>query len=454
MGSALALNLADNGFRVAVSNREHDRIGAFVALAGDLAENIEPHDDLEQLVAALPRPRTVLFMVPSGAIMDDLIASTRHLFDDGDTIIDAGNADYHDTRRRAAALEPTGLHFVGMGVSGGEEGARRGPSMMVGGSDHSWQQLKPMARAIAADFNGDPCVAHVGPDGAGHFVKTVHNGIEYADMQMIAEVYGMLRDGAGMTATDISAIFEGWRSGPLSSFLTDITAHVLTVVDPETNGPLVDVIMDKAGQKGTGRWTAIEALKLGQSGTTIEAAVAARSWSAEKETRELAEPLLDMGVSSAEIPDESVLEKALLAGRILGHAQGFRILASASGDYGWQLDMPRIAEIWRAGCIIRSALLDDIAAAFRSAPPAGEMLLAPSMRARLADTIPALRQVVATAAMAGLPVPALAAALAFHDSMARGRGTANLTQAQRDYFGAHTFQRIDKEGVFHDLWKA
>lgn len=453
MGSALALNLAESGFRVAVANREAIRIPVFLADAGPLASQFDAFDTLEALVAALPRPRTVLFMVPSGAPMDDLIAATKHLFDEGDTIIDAGNSDFQDTRRREAALTAEGLNFIGMGVSGGEEGARHGPSMMVGGSAHSWTQFQPMAEAIAAKFEGVPCVAHVGPDGAGHFVKTVHNGIEYADMQMIAEVYGLLRDGQGWDASRIGQVFDSWRNGRLSSFLIDITAHVLQVTDSDTGAPLVDVIMDQAGQKGTGRWTAIEALKLGQSATTIEAAVAARSWSSEKATREAAEPLLDLAAGGAPEFAPVDLEHALLAGRILSHAQGFRILQAASDEYDWALDLPQISEIWRAGCIIRSALLDDISAAFRDSPPQGELILSKSMRDKLAVTVPALRRVVIGAVQAGLPVPSLASALAFYDTIRRGRGTTNLTQAQRDYFGAHTFKRLDRDGVFHDDWQ-
>ncbi|MFT4962064.1 MAG: 6-phosphogluconate dehydrogenase, partial [Paracoccaceae bacterium] len=321
MGSALALNFADQGYRVAVTNLEVSWLAPFINEATGLATLLIPSETLADFVSSIATPRVILFMIPSGAPMDGMIALVQPLLERGDTIIDAGNANFNDTRRRAAAFDGTGLHFVGMGVSGGEDGARHGPSMMVGGSDYSWQQLGPMVQAIAAQFKGDPCVAHVGPDGAGHFVKTVHNGIEYADMQMIAEVYGLLRDGSGWDAAQIGALFADWNNGPLASFLIEITGKALGVTDPETGAPMVDVILDKAGQKGTGRWTVIEALKLGQSASAIEAAVGARGWSSEKETRGVAADLLAASSMDVEMPGTDVLAQALLAGRILAHAQ-------------------------------------------------------------------------------------------------------------------------------------
>ena len=454
MGSALALNLAEKGFDVAVTNREADWIAGFLAEAGPLAGRLRGEAALADFVAAVARPRTLLFMIPSGAPMDAMIEAVLPLLDEGDTIIDGGNADFNDTRRRAAAFAGTGRHFVGMGVSGGAEGARHGPSLMVGGSDHSWAQLRPMAEAIAARFEGAPCVAHLGPDGAGHFVKTVHNGIEYADMQMLAEIYGLLRDGAGWPAGRIGKLFADWREGPLSSYLVEVSAAVLQAEDPATGGPVVDVIRDRAGQKGTGRWTVIEALKLGQSASAIEAAVGARAWSSEKPVRELAEPLLAAGALEVAVPGVDDLADAMLAGRILAHAQGFRVLAAASEAFGWGLDPARICEIWRAGCIIRSALLDDFAAAFRGELPGGELILAPGMRAELAARLPGLRRVVGWGVAAGIAVPSLSAGLAWYDTMRRGRGTANLIQAQRDFFGAHGFERLDAEGAHHGAWAA
>jgi 6-phosphogluconate dehydrogenase len=453
MGSALALNLAERGFTVAVTNREGGWIAPFVAGAGPLSERLVGMEDLASFVATIARPRNILMMISSGAPVDAMIAALLPLLEEGDTLIDGGNADFNDTRRRTAALKGTGVHFVGMGVSGGEEGARRGPSMMVGGSDHSWQHLRPMLEAIAARFGSDPCVAHVGSDGAGHFVKTVHNGIEYADMQMIAEVYGFLRDAGGQDATGIGALFAQWREGPLASYLVDVTATVLGHGDPETGAPLVDVIRDRAGQKGTGRWTLIEALKLGQSPSAIEAAVGARSWSSEQALRLRAEGLLPAGtIPPPDLPENDDLAAALLAGRILAHAQGFRLMAAASVEFGWQLDPARIAEIWRAGCIIRSALLDTFAEAFRAGPSEGELILAPEIAAFLEPALPGLRRVLAAAVATGVAMPALSAALAWYDTLRRGRGTANLIQAQRDFFGAHGFERLDREGSFHGDW--
>jgi 6-phosphogluconate dehydrogenase len=452
MGSALALNFADKGFDVAVTNREAEWIDGFIKEAGDLSAKLTGHVDLTDFVQAIKAPRTILFMIPSGKPMDMMIETITPLLGEGDTIIDGGNADFNETRRRSAALDGTGIHFVGMGVSGGEDGARYGPSMMVGGTVHSWTQLKPMAEAIAAKFEGDPCVDHLGPDGAGHFVKTVHNGIEYADMQMISEIYGLLRDQGGQAPAQIGQMFERWTKGPLSSYLIEITGAALQSTDSKTGKPMVDVILDKAGQKGTGRWTLIEALKLGVSANTVEAAVGARGWSSEKDMRVAAEPLLEKGVLSADLPSEDDLENAMLAGRILGHAQGFRILSSASEEFEWSLDMARISEIWRAGCIIRSRLLDEFAAAFRAELPFDHLILAPAMRKRLAGSISGLRRVVAASVLTGQPVPALSSALAWHDSMALGRGTANMIQSQRDFFGAHGFERVDSDGKHHGDW--
>ncbi|GAA6174567.1 NADP-dependent phosphogluconate dehydrogenase [Sulfitobacter pacificus] len=454
MGSALAMNLADKGFRVAVSNREADWITDFLTEAGPLAEQMVGEADLAAFVSAIARPRSILFMIPSGAPMDAMIAAITPFLEEGDTLIDGGNADFNDTRRRSQAFEGTGFHFVGMGVSGGEEGARHGPSMMVGGTAHSWTALRPMVEAIAARFQGEPCVDHLGPDGAGHFVKTVHNGIEYADMQMIAEVYGLLRDAGGQDAGAIGALFESWQAGPLSSYLIEVSAAALQTVDAQTGQPIVDVILDQAGQKGTGRWTLIEALKMGQSASTIEAAVGARGWSSEKPLRVAAEPLLPSGTVGTDLPSADDLERALLAGRILGHAQGFRILSAASEEFAWSLDLARISEIWRAGCIIRSSLLDDLAEAFRGDLPMGQLILAPRIIALLETSIPSLRRVAAAGASTGVALPALSAALAWYDSIRRGRGSANMIQAQRDFFGAHGFARVDAEGKHHGDWPA
>ncbi|MBT3142742.1 NADP-dependent phosphogluconate dehydrogenase [Falsiruegeria litorea] len=453
MGSALALNFASRGIPTAVCNREIDWIAPFLQEAGPLADHLSGAETLQAFVASLETPRLILMMIPSGAPIDAMIAQMQPLLDAGDTLIDAGNADFNDTRRRSSDFAGTGLHFVGMGVSGGEEGARTGPSMMVGGSEHSWAQLRPVLEPIAAEFQGLPCVAHVGPDGAGHFVKTVHNGIEYADMQMIAEVYGLLRDHAGMPAADIGAVLAGWNDGPLSSYLIETTAKVLQTIDPETGKPLVDLIQDQAGQKGTGRWTLIEALKLGQSASTIEAAVGARAWSSAKEARVAAADVLPAGALDVVLPAPDVLAQALFAGRILAHIQGFEILRAASAEFTWALGLAEIAEIWRAGCIIRSSFLDDLAEMLR-ASGSEPVLLVPAVGELLTPILPALRQTVSAAMQAGLPMPAMAAALSWYDSARQARGTANLIQGQRDAFGAHGFRRVDHDGVHHGNWGA
>ncbi|MBE1284144.1 MAG: NADP-dependent phosphogluconate dehydrogenase [Rhodobacteraceae bacterium] len=452
MGRALALNLAEHGFATAVANREHDWIAPFVEGASHLGENLLPAYDLETFVTRLAKPRVVLFMIPSGAPLDAMLAQVLPLLEPGDMVVDAGNADFNDTMRRTREVEARGLSYVGMGVSGGARGARHGPSMMVGGTPDSWVRLQPILTAIAARFEGDPCVDHLGPDGAGHFVKTVHNGIEYADMQMIAEIYGLLRDGGGWSAGDIAALFRDWSSGALASFLVDVTAIALEEPDPETGQPMVDMIQDKAGQKGTGRWTVIEALKLGQSASTIEGAVAARAWSANKSLRETAATTLPGSDLVGGLPGSQMLEQALLAGRILSHAQGFGILQAASDQHGWSLNLARVAEIWRAGCIIRSTLLNEIGAALNEDMPQGHLLLAPRMVEALEGSVPALRHVVASAVQTGLPVPSLAGALAWYDSVRQARSSANLIQAQRDVFGAHGFERIDRTGRFNGEW--
>ena len=324
--------------------------------------------------------------------------------------------------------------------------------MMVGGTEHSWTRLRPMVEAIAARFGDAPCVAHLGSDGAGHFVKTVHNGIEYADMQIIAEIYGLLRDGDGWDAPRIGEVFARWNEGPLQSYLVDISAQTLAAIDPETGQPVVDVIEDIAGQKGTGRWTVIEALKLGQSASGIEAAVGARGWSSDKPLRETAEAVLEAGGLGFEKPSLEDMERAFEAARILAHAQGFQVMQAASEEFGWNLDLARVAEIWRAGCIIRSALLDDLARAVRSEPAHGALVLAPEIAKRLGAAMPSLRRVVSASVLAGLPVPVMSATLTWYDSLRHGRGTANLIQAQRDFFGRHGFQRVDKPGAFHGPW--
>lgn len=451
MGSALALNILDNGFALHVANRTPEVTERFRAEAGPLGAGLRVHDSLEAMAREMPAPRAIILMVPAGAPVDDAIERLCDALEVGDTIIDAGNTDFHDTRRRTAMVEARGLTFIGMGVSGGEEGARHGPSIMVGGTPAAYGKIKPVITAIAAKFEGEACADHLGPDGAGHFVKTVHNGIEYADMQMLAEAYGLMRYGGGMTPAEIGARFEAWDQGALKSYLVEISGKVLQAVDRETGHPAVDVILDSAGQKGTGRWTVIEALKMGQSASAIEAAVGARGWSSEKEARVAGEEILGTQRGAVEIAAETY-EQALLAVRIIAYAQGFRILGAASEEYDWALDFARIGEIWRAGCIIRSALLDDISKAFRGEMPQGALIFAPTFAARLRECLPALRAVVAAAVQAGHPVPAFSAALAWIDTMAQGRGTTDLIQAQRDFFGRHGFVRLGGDAGSHGPW--
>ena len=453
MGSALALNIAENGYDVAVWNLELSAVDALIASAGDLAQRLVRCDKIVNLVRNLAAPRAIILLVPAGKAVDRCIDELLPLLTPGDTIIDGGNSDFRDTIKRTKRLEEVGLAYLGIGVSGGAEGARRGPSMMAGGTSANYAAVEPILAAIAAKYNGDPCVAHLGPDGAGHFVKTVHNGIEYADMQMIAEVYGLLRDGEGLSAGEGASFFDRWNHGVLESYLIGVTAKVLAAKDPQTGTEIVDLIIDKAGQKGTGRWTVIEAIRMGQSASIIEAAVGARVLSSEKPTREIAEPLLvPAGIDTMVTFSEQDLESALIVGRVLAYAQGFRILNAASEEFNWELDFARIAEIWRAGCIIRSAMLDDIADAFRTDLPNGRLVLSEHFIEVLSQNVAGLRRVVAAAALRGLPVPALAAALSWFDTLRQARGTTDLIQAQRDFFGAHSFQRVDVEGYHHGPW--
>lgn len=457
MGSNLALNIAEKGHSIAVFNRTVSRVDEFRAGAGQLAERIVPCRDLDELAQAIRPPRPVIIMVAAGTPVDEQIAALRRKLQPNDIVIDAGNANFHDTVRRFKELEGSGLTFIGMGVSGGEEGARHGPSIMVGGTEESWKRVEPVLAAIAARFRGEPCAAWLGPDGAGHFVKTIHNGIEYADMQMIAEIYGILRDGLGMEAKEIAPVFARWNEGRLNSYLIEITAKVLAADDPKTGRPMVDMILDRAGQKGTGKWSAIEAQQLGVPATTIEAAVAARVLSSFKGERLEAEKIYH------DLPAERIgggrealladLELALLAGKIAAYAQGFAIMAGASREFGWNLPMPTIAKIWRAGCIIRSAMLDTMAEALASGGAEENLLMAPAFVALMKESHSSLRRIVARAALAGLPVPALASALGYFDAYRQGRGTSNLIQAQRDFFGAHGFERIDDKGAFHGQWE-
>jgi len=443
MGAALALNIADRGFRIAVWNRTTEVTQAFHEGAGDLAERITPTDSLEALVAAIAVPRAIILMLPEGAPVDAHIALLRPLLGPDDMIIDAGNANFHDTNRRAAAAGD--LPYLGIGVSGGEEGARHGPSIMGGGKRAHWDRVAHIMEAISARYQDIPCATWMGEAGAGHFVKAVHNGIEYADMQMIAEVYGIMRDGMGMAAAEIGAVFERWNKGILQSYLIDISGAVSLATDPVTGQPMLDVILDRAGQKGTGRWTVIEAQHLAAPIPAIEAAVMARNLSSRLTERQEGEALFGAAPGPVAALDLAALEQAMIAGKILCYAQGFTLLAAASKEFGWGLPLPEVAKVWRAGCIIRSAMLDDMAQAL-AADPSQNLMRAPFFADLLRGAQQGLRDTVAEAARSGLPVPALSSGLSYFDMMRTGRSTANMIQAQRDFFGAHGFERMDGTG--------
>ena len=451
MGAALALNIADNGFKIAVWNRTVEKTGAFHEGAGDLADRIVPTETLQDLVNAIAKPRAIILMVPAGAAVDDQLAALRPLLDDDDLIIDAGNANFHDTNRRMA--DAGDLPYLGIGVSGGEEGARFGPSIMGGGKRAHWDRVAPILTAIAADHQGTPCATWMGEEGAGHFVKAVHNGIEYADMQMIAETYGMMRDGLQMQADEIGNVFAGWDDGPLRSYLIEISAKVSKATDPDTGKPMLDVILDAAGQKGTGRWTVIEAQHLAAPVPAIEAAVVARNLSAQLNIRASGEAVF--GPAPHRLAHDMLaietLEQALVAGKVLCYAQGFGMIAKASEDFGWALPLPEIAKVWREGCIIRSAMLDDMATALGD-DPSRNLIFAPHFADILKKTHNALRQVVAQGALHGITMPALSSGLAYFDAIRTARGTANMIQGQRDFFGAHGFARIDGGEGHHGPW--
>jgi 6-phosphogluconate dehydrogenase len=455
MGANLALNIADHGFQVAVYNRTTATTDAFVASAGDLAHRLVPCRTIAEFAAAIRPPRPVIIMVKAGAAVDEQIDLLKEVLGRDDIIIDAGNANFRDTIRRDKAIGNSGLHFIGMGVSGGEEGARHGPSIMVGGPQACYRRVEEVLTAISAKYKKVPCCAWMGPDGAGHFVKMIHNGIEYADMQMIAEIYGVMRDGLGMKASDIGAVFSKWNAGKLNSYLIEITAEVLAARDGK--GALVDVILDKAGQKGTGKWSVIEAQELGVPATSIEAAVAARILSSLKDERIVAEKIYAARRRKIQSASKAFLlrqlESALYASKICAYAQGFAVLEEASKQFSWNLPLGDVAKIWRAGCIIRSQFLDVITASYIRRKSGGNLLTVPVFVKAMKECQSALRKTVADAALAGLPVPAMASALSYFDSYVQSRGTANLIQGQRDYFGAHSFERTDKTGVFHGSWK-
>jgi 6-phosphogluconate dehydrogenase len=457
MGANLALNIAEKGFPIAVYNRTWATTEKFYADAGPLRDRIIPCRTMAEFADAIKPPRPVIIMVKAGEAVDEQISNLKEVLQHGDIIIDAGNANFRDTMRRDDALNGTGLNFIGMGVSGGEEGARHGPSIMVGGPEACYTRVEKVLTAISAKYKKQPCSAWMGPDGAGHFVKMIHNGIEYADMQMIAEVYGIMRDGLRMKAPDIAAVFSKWNKGKLDSYLIEITSKVLARKDAKTGKPLVDLILDKAGQKGTGKWSVMEAQDLAIPATAIEAAVAARILSSMKTERIKAEKAYAVPVGKLSPASKASylrqLESGLYAAKIAAYAQGLAVLREASAQFKWNLPLGTIASIWREGCIIRSQFLDLITKAYDTKIQPDNLLMAKAFQKMMKDNHKSLRATVADAARTGSPVPALSSALAYFDSYRQARGSANLIQGQRDFFGAHTFERTDMPGAHHEKWE-
>jgi 6-phosphogluconate dehydrogenase len=455
MGRNLARNLARHGHTVAVHNRSHERTKALVEEFGHEGTFL-PAETPEQFVASLERPRRVMIMVKAGAPTDAVIEEFAALLEPGDMIVDGGNAHFEDTRRREAALRERGLHFVGTGVSGGEEGALNGPSIMPGGSRESYEALGPLLEDISAKVDGVPCCTHLGPDGAGHFVKMVHNGIEYSDMQLIAEAYDLLRHAGGMEPAQIAEVFRGWNTGRLESYLIEITAEVLAHTDAATGKPFVDLVVDQAEQKGTGRWTVQIALDLGVPVSGIAEAVFSRSLSGSADLRAAARGLpgptpakLEGAAAESLVHD---VEQALYASKIVAYAQGFNQIQAGSAEYGWDIDPGAMATIWRGGCIIRAAFLDRIKAAYDADRNLPSLLVDDYFRDAVAGAQDSWRRVVATAASLGIPAPGFATALAYYDGLRAERLPAALVQGQRDFFGAHTYRRNDRDGSFHTLW--
>jgi 6-phosphogluconate dehydrogenase len=452
MGRNVARNFARHGYTVALHNRTASRVTATVDQFGHEGTFIAAPNP-EDFVQALERPRRLLIMVNAGQATDAVIDEFAPLLEPGDMLIDGGNAHFKDTRRREAALKQQNLHFVGMGVSGGEEGALLGPSIMPGGSAESYQALGPMLEKISAKVDGTPCCTHVGPDGAGHFVKMVHNGIEYADMQLIAEAYDLLRYAIGLTPAQAAETFKTWNTGRLNSYLIEITAEVLAHTDQETGKPFVDVVLDQAEQKGTGRWTVQDALDLGVPVSGIAEAVFARSLSGHADLRAAARDLpgpKPTATQNKEFADQ--VEQALYASKLVSYAQGWNMMDVGSREYDWHIDLGEMATIWRGGCIIRAKFLDRIRAAYQANPELPTLLADEEFGKDLTGAQDAWRNVVATAARLGIPVPGFSAALAYYDALRAERLPAALIQGLRDYFGAHTYRRTDRDGVFHTLW--
>ncbi|AVM24527.1 NADP-dependent phosphogluconate dehydrogenase [Bacillus pumilus] len=454
MGKNLALNIESRGFSVSVYNRSSSKTEEF--LEESKGKNVVGTYSIEEFVQSLETPRKILLMVKAGAATDATIQSLLPHLEKGDILIDGGNTYYKDTQRRNQELAESGIHFIGTGVSGGEEGALKGPSIMPGGQKEAHELVKPILEAISAKVDGEPCTTYIGPDGAGHYVKMVHNGIEYGDMQLISESYFILKHVAGLSAEELHEVFSEWNKGELDSYLIEITADIFTKVDEETNKPLVDVILDKAGQKGTGKWTSQSSLDLGVPLPIITESVFARYISAMKDERVEASQLIEgpEPAQSAENKQELIeaVRKALFMSKICSYAQGFAQMKAASDEYNWDLKYGEIAMIFRGGCIIRAAFLQQIKEAYDRNPELKNLLLDPYFKDIAQSYQSSLRKVISLAVEQGVPVPSFSSALAYFDSYRTAVLPANLIQAQRDYFGAHTYERTDKEGVFHTEW--
>ncbi|MCY7531860.1 NADP-dependent phosphogluconate dehydrogenase [Bacillus altitudinis] len=454
MGKNLALNIESRGFSVSVYNRSSSKTEEF--LEESKGKNVVGTYSIEEFVQSLETPRKILLMVKAGAATDATIQSLLPHLEKGDILIDGGNTYYKDTQRRNQELAESGIHFIGTGVSGGEEGALKGPSIMPGGQKEAHELVKPILEAISAKVDGEPCTTYIGPDGAGHYVKMVHNGIEYGDMQLISESYFILKHVAGLSAGELHEVFSEWNKGELDSYLIEITADIFTKVDEETNQPLVDVILDKAGQKGTGKWTSQSSLDLGVPLPIITESVFARYISAMKDERVEASQLIEgpKPAQSTENKQELIeaVRKALFMSKICSYAQGFAQMKAASDEYNWDLKYGEIAMIFRGGCIIRAAFLQQIKEAYDRNPELKNLLLDPYFKDIVESYQSSLRKVISLAVEQGVPVPSFSSALAYFDSYRTAVLPANLIQAQRDYFGAHTYERTDKEGVFHTEW--
>ena len=456
MGSNLARNLASReGNTVAVFNRSREKTVQLVAEHPEAG--LVSTFSYQEFAQSLATPRTAVIMVKAGAPTDAVINELVSVFEPGDIIVDGGNALFTDTIRREREVRETGINFVGMGVSGGEEGALLGPSLMPGGSDESWVTLGPILRSIAAVAEGEPCVTHIGHNGAGHFVKMVHNGIEYADMQLIAEAYDLIRRGTGLSPAQIADVFAEWNRGELASYLIEITAEVLRQVDADTGKPLVDIIQDQAGAKGTGAWTVQTALDLGVPVSGIAEAVFARSLSSHRVQRDAARQLPGPAVALNTADEQAFIEDvrlALYASKIVAYSQGFDAIRAGASEYDWQIDLAEVAKIWRAGCIIRAQFLNRITEAYTQTSELPLLLSAPYFVEAITRAQESWRRIVSVAAQTGVPAPAFSSSLAYYDGLRAERLPAALIQGQRDFFGAHTYRRADRDGVFHTLWSA